>query len=179
MNLAHRILAGAALAVSMATSASAADLLVTPDPIYNSPLFDFEGLYIGGTGGASLSGGSLFGNLGGVVGANFAITDGIIVGGDYAKEADAIDNVAVTSDGGATWTLAPQPGLTGFRSVVAYRPGTAATFIAVGPLGADITTNDGRTWSRIDGPGFDTFSFARGGSIGWGAGSQGRIAQLR
>jgi opacity protein-like surface antigen len=87
MNLAHRILAGAALAVSMATSASAADLLVTPDPIYNSPLFDFEGLYIGGTGGASLSGGSLFGNLGGVVGANFAITDGIIVGGEFQGDA--------------------------------------------------------------------------------------------
>jgi outer membrane immunogenic protein len=86
MNLAHRILAGAALAVSMATSASAADLLVTPDPIYNSPLFDFEGLYIGGTGGASLSGGTLFGNLGGVVGANFAITDGIIVGGEFQAD---------------------------------------------------------------------------------------------
>ena len=83
MNLAHRILAGAALAVSMAASASAADLLVTPDPIYDSPLFDFEGLYLGGTGGASLSGGSLFGNLGGVVGANFAITDGIIAGVEF------------------------------------------------------------------------------------------------
>ena len=104
---------------------------------------------------------------------------GIIVGGDYARESDAIDNVALTSDGGATWTLVRERALTGFRSVVAYRPGTASTFIAVGPLGADATTDDGRTWSRIEGPGFDTFSFARGGSIGWGAGSQGRIAQLR
>src|SRR4029453_6596097 len=30
---------------------------------------------------------------------------GVIVGGDYAKDADAVDNVAVTSDGGKTWTL--------------------------------------------------------------------------
>jgi photosystem II stability/assembly factor-like uncharacterized protein len=104
---------------------------------------------------------------------------GIIVGGDYAKESDAIDNVAVTSDGGATWTLVRERALTGFRSVVAYRPGTPSTFIAVGPLGADLTTDDGRTWSRIEGPGFDTFSFARGGLFGWGAGSQGRIGQLR
>jgi photosystem II stability/assembly factor-like uncharacterized protein len=106
-------------------------------------------------------------------------THGIVVGGDYAKEADAVDNVAVTSDGGATWTLVREKALTGFRSVVAYRPGTPATFIAVGPLGADVTTDDGRTWSRIEGPGFDTFSFARRGSVGWAAGSQGRIGQLR
>jgi photosystem II stability/assembly factor-like uncharacterized protein len=104
---------------------------------------------------------------------------GVVVGGDYAKESDAVDNVAVTSDGGATWTLVRERALTGFRSVVAYRPGTPSTFIAVGPLGADVTTDDGRTWSRIEGPGFDTFSFARGGSMGWGAGSQGRIGQLR
>jgi outer membrane immunogenic protein len=83
MKLAHSIVAGAALAVSMAaTSASAADLLVTPDPIYDSPLFNFEGLYLGGTGGVALSGG-VFGTLGGVAGANFAITDGIIVGGEF------------------------------------------------------------------------------------------------
>jgi photosystem II stability/assembly factor-like uncharacterized protein len=104
---------------------------------------------------------------------------GIIVGGDYAKEADAFDNLAVTADGGATWTLVRERALTGFRSVVAYRPGTPATFIAIGPLGSDITTDDGQTWSRVEGPGFDTFSFARGGRIGWAAGSQGRIGQLR
>ena len=57
MKLAHTILAGAALAVSMAGTASAADLLLgPPDPIYNSPLFDFEGLYVGGTGGVAASG---------------------------------------------------------------------------------------------------------------------------
>lgn len=104
---------------------------------------------------------------------------GVIVGGDYAKEADAIDNVAVTADGGATWTRVRERALTGFRSVVAYRPGTTATFIAIGPLGSDITTDDGRTWAPVEGPGFDTFSFAVGGRVGWAAGSQGRVAHLR
>ena len=86
MKLAHTILAGAALAVSMAGTASAADLLLgPPDPIYNSPLFDFEGLYVGGTGGVAASGG-LFGTLGGVVGSNFAITDGIIIGGEFQAD---------------------------------------------------------------------------------------------
>ncbi len=65
---------------------------------------------------------------------------GVVVGGDYSKEADAIDNIAVTTDGGATWTLVKERGLSGFRSVVAYQPGTPGTFLAVGPLGSDVST---------------------------------------
>lgn len=83
MNLAHKILAGAALAVSMTSVVSAADLLMGPaDPIYSSPLFDFEGLYIGATAGGALTG-SLYGTLGVVVGSNFAITDGLIAGVEF------------------------------------------------------------------------------------------------
>jgi photosystem II stability/assembly factor-like uncharacterized protein len=104
---------------------------------------------------------------------------GVIVGGDYAKESEAIDNVAITSDGGATWTLVRDRALTGFRSVVAYQPGTPGTFIAVGPLGSDLSSDDGKTWSRLEGPGYDTFSFAKSGVVGWAAGSQGRIGRLR
>ena len=103
---------------------------------------------------------------------------GVIVGGDYAKEAEAVDNAAVTSDGGRTWTVIKERGLRGFRSVVCYVPGTRATFLAVGPLGADISTDDGLTWSAVEGPGFDTFSFAPGRSIGWGTGARGAIGRL-
>ena len=106
---------------------------------------------------------------------------GIVVGGDYGREGEATDNVAVTSDGGATWTLVTgekgKSPLTGFRSVVAYVPGTSVV-IAVGPSGSDISKDDGKTWTRIDGPGFHTFAFAPDGSAGWGAGSLGRIAKL-
>lgn len=102
---------------------------------------------------------------------------GVIAGGDYRKEQEAVDNLAVTSDGGITWTLAK--GLSGFRSVVAYVPGTKTpTMIALGPSGGDYSLDDGRTWSRIDGPGFDTFSFVRGKQIGWGAGADGKIGKL-
>ena len=106
-------------------------------------------------------------------------THGVVVGGDYAKEADAVDNLAITSDGGATWSLVSERALSGFRSVVAYRPGTKGTFLAIGPLGSDLSHDDGRTWSRLEGPGFDTFSFARTGTVGWGAGAQGRIGVIR
>ena len=100
---------------------------------------------------------------------------GVIVGGDYRKETDAVDNLAVTNDGGATWTLVK--GLSGFRSVVAYVPGTK-TLVALGPSGGDYSTDDGRTWTPITGPGFDTFSFVPGKQIGWGAGDKGKIGRL-
>jgi len=100
---------------------------------------------------------------------------GVVAGGDYRKESDAIDNLAVTNDGGVTWTLVK--GLSGFRSVVAYVPGSK-TLIAIGPSGGDYSTDDGRTWTTIDGPGFDTFSFAPGKQTGWGAGAKGTIGKL-
>jgi len=83
---------------------------------------------------------------------------GVVVGGDYKKENDAIDNLAVTDDGGAIWTL--MKGLSGFRSAVAYVPGTK-TLVAVGPSGTDYSTDEAKTWIRIEGPGFDTLSLTR------------------
>jgi photosystem II stability/assembly factor-like uncharacterized protein len=100
---------------------------------------------------------------------------GVVAGGDYRKEQEAVDNLAMTSDGGLTWTLVK--GLSGFRSVVAYVPGTK-TLIAIGPSGGDYSVDDGRTWTTIEGPGFDTFSFAAGKQVGWGAGAKGIIGRL-
>jgi photosystem II stability/assembly factor-like uncharacterized protein len=103
---------------------------------------------------------------------------GVVVGGTYDKESEALDNLSVTSDGGATWTLVRDHGLSGFRSVVTYVPGKPASIFAVGPSGSDLSTDDGRTWTPVPGPGFHTFSLAPKSSVGWGAGSQGRIAKL-
>lgn len=100
---------------------------------------------------------------------------GVIAGGDYRKEKEAVDNLAVTKDGGVTWTLVK--GLSGFRSVVAYVPGTK-TLVALGPSGGDYSTDDGQTWKSIEGPGFDTFSFAPRKTTGWGAGNNGALGKL-
>ena len=100
---------------------------------------------------------------------------GVVAGGDYRKEKEAVDNLATTSDGGVTWSLVK--GLSGFRSVVAYVPGTK-TLVALGPAGGDYSTDDGQTWKPIEGPGFDTFSFAPGKPIGWGAGNNGALGKL-
>jgi outer membrane immunogenic protein len=87
MKFAHLLMAGAALAVSMASAASAADLLKPADPVYSSPLFNFEGFYVGGTAGGALSSGVGYGTLGVVVGANFAISDGIMAGVEFQGDA--------------------------------------------------------------------------------------------
>jgi photosystem II stability/assembly factor-like uncharacterized protein len=108
---------------------------------------------------------------------------GLIVGGDYSKEDDAVDNAAITSDGGKTWTLVP--GLSGFRSVVAALPGGRGPYqvwVAQGPTGADLSTDDGKTWKQITSLGFDTVSVGRAPDgrtpVIYGAGANGRIGRL-
>ncbi len=101
---------------------------------------------------------------------------GIVVGGDYRKESEAIDNAAMTNDGGRTWTALK--GLTGFRSVVTYLP-SSSSVVALGPQGADLSLDDGKTWRPLTGAtGLHTFSVSRRGRAGWGAGENGRIFKL-
>jgi len=101
---------------------------------------------------------------------------GLVVGGDFQKEREAVDNAAVTADGGKTWTLVK--GLTGYRSAVAYVPESKRSWIAVGPLGSDLSTDDGKSWTPVAGPGFHAFSVSRSGRVGWGVGERGAIARL-
>ena len=82
MKFALKLLAGAALAVSFGCAAQAADLLKPADPIYNSPLFNFEGFYAGGDLGVTGSD-TVYGNIGVIVGNNFQVTDGIIIGPEF------------------------------------------------------------------------------------------------
>jgi photosystem II stability/assembly factor-like uncharacterized protein len=102
-------------------------------------------------------------------------THGVVVGGDYSKEGEAIENVAITSDGGATWMRPGGRGLSGFRSVVAY---VGKTLIAIGPSGADESTDDGRSWTPMECPGYDTFSIARDAAHGFASGAGGRVARF-
>jgi photosystem II stability/assembly factor-like uncharacterized protein len=108
-------------------------------------------------------------------------THGIVVGGDYAKEREAVDNAAMTTDGGATWTLVT--GLAGYRSAVSYVPSStesALALIAVGPTGADYSVDDGRTWMPTRAvTGLHAISVARAGRTGWGVGEDGTIARLK
>jgi len=102
--------------------------------------------------------------------------NGIVVGGDFKLESAAVDNAAMTTDGGATWT--PVKGLSGFRSVVAYLARDDASLVAVGPAGSDYSLDRGNTWTPIPGPGFHAFSKAPRGTVGYGVGEKGSIGKL-
>lgn len=105
-------------------------------------------------------------------------THGVVVGGNYTREGEAGANAATTDDGGVTWRLVPPPGLSGYRSVVAWLPAAGRPLLAVGPSGSDWSANDGRGWAAAGGPGFDAFSAAPQSRVGWATGAGGRIARV-
>jgi len=103
-------------------------------------------------------------------------SNGVIVGGDYKKENEPSDNVATTTDGGATWTLTRGTRPSGFRSAVAYVGDRNRMLVAVGPSGSEFSTDNGANWKSLDSTGYHAVSFA--GPQGWAVGENGRIAKL-
>jgi photosystem II stability/assembly factor-like uncharacterized protein len=100
---------------------------------------------------------------------------GMAVGGDYAKPADASHNIAITTDGGTTWST-PASGPAGFRSAVVYLPGPRA-WLVTGTSGSDISYDDGKTWTTFDAGNYNALGFH--GDDGWAVGPNGRIARLK
>lgn len=104
-------------------------------------------------------------------------TTGIVVGGDYQKEKEASDQIAISHDGGRNWSLIKDSGLTAFRSAVTWIGRSA--LIAAGPSGTDISADDGMSWKSIGNDGYHAFSFARrSAGIGWAVGEKGRVAKF-
>jgi photosystem II stability/assembly factor-like uncharacterized protein len=102
---------------------------------------------------------------------------GIAVGGDYKDPGRASDLVALTSDGGLTWRRPEgrEPG--GYRSAVAFLPGTQGReLVAVGPTGTSYSLDGGERWNRLGSTGFHAVGFAATG-VGWAAG-EGVIARF-
>jgi photosystem II stability/assembly factor-like uncharacterized protein len=102
---------------------------------------------------------------------------GLAVGGDYKLESAAVDNAAITTDGGGSWMLVK--GLGGFRSAAGFVPSLPGLAVAVGPSGADYSSDGGRTWRAIAGPGFHTLAVVRGTRTVWAAGEHGAVARLQ
>jgi photosystem II stability/assembly factor-like uncharacterized protein len=111
---------------------------------------------------------------------SIAFTDernGVAVGGDYLKPADARNNLLITRDGGRTWAVPGGTPPAGYRSAVAFLPGTRA-LIAVGTSGSDYSTDGGVNWIRIDSLAYNSVAFGRGPSAGWAVGPRGRIGRF-
>jgi photosystem II stability/assembly factor-like uncharacterized protein len=98
---------------------------------------------------------------------------GMAAGGDYSKPDDASGNLAMTADGGKTWTAAGSPN--GFRSDVKY-VAERKIWIVTGTSGTDVSADDGKSWKAVGGQGYNAMSFA--GSSGWAVGPKGAIGKL-
>ena len=78
---------------------------------------------------------------------------GIAVGGDYRKPDAIRSNVAITSDGGKTWSVPEfendKQRPSGFRSVVVCTSHDGKSFFVTGGTnGIDISSDLGKTWQR-------------------------------
>jgi len=102
---------------------------------------------------------------------------GVVVGGNYTQERGTGANAAVTSDGGVTWTLAPAPGVGGFRSAVTWLP-SVRSWLAVGPSGSDRAAEGALAWTPAGGDGYDAVGIDAASGVGWATGSGGRIARV-
>jgi photosystem II stability/assembly factor-like uncharacterized protein len=103
---------------------------------------------------------------------------GAISGGDYQQPTLAGRNVALTADGGRTWTVvdsarAPR----GYRSAITFVPGTnGRLLVAVGLNGTDTSGDGGVSWLPVDTVAYNSVQFA--GRNGWYAvGPKGRVAK--
>ena len=104
--------------------------------------------------------------------------NGVALGGEIGKPAARGDYVAVTSDGGETWAAGGRFTFPGAAYGAAYVPGVrAAPLVAVGPGGADMSRDDGRTWARLDTLAYWSIGFASP-RAGWAVGPRGRIVRI-
>ena len=108
---------------------------------------------------------------------------GIAVGGDYNKPTEIAGVVALTSDGGKTWTV-PNGAPSGFRSDVEYLL-ERKMWITTGTSGSDYSLDNGNSWKSFDGGNYNAIGLAPGAAAwaGWSEGrdreTQDRVTQRR
>ena len=75
---------------------------------------------------------------------------GIAVGGDYTKQAENINNIATTNDGGKTWQIQASGKNGGYKTCVKFRPNSKGKeIIAVGDQNIEFSDDYGKTWTTI------------------------------
>ncbi len=100
--------------------------------------------------------------------------NGITLGGPSTRE---MNNVAMTSDGGATWHSTGGVALGGRVYGASIVPGAPTpTIVAVSPSGSAFSTDNGVTWMTFDDYEYWTTAFSSP-TVGWAAG-RGRISRV-
>ena len=103
---------------------------------------------------------------------------GLAVGGDLTRPEERTANVAMSADGGVTWTAGGTLRMAGAAYGGAWVPGTGPPVaVAVGPGGADWTSDGGVTWSGFDDRSWWGLAFASP-DAGWIVGPEGGIGRV-
>jgi photosystem II stability/assembly factor-like uncharacterized protein len=104
---------------------------------------------------------------------------GVAVGGEIGVDGAVGHRVARTEDGGRSWETGGEPAFPGAVYGAAYLPASASNvLVAVGPGGAALSRDDGRTWSALDS--LDYWGLGLPDSVtGWLVGPAGRITRVQ
>ena len=101
--------------------------------------------------------------------------NGVAFGGFGAAPGDTL--IAITGDGGATWSARPRPAIKGGVSGGAYVSARSRAIVAAGFTGAAYSRDEGLTWAPLDTANYWGIGFAPSGT-GWLTGRGGRIVKL-
>ena len=96
----------------------------------------------------------------------------VFVGGDYADDKKA-DSVASYLTSHSNLIKSASPGPAGFQSCVEYILGE--TFLSTGTPGSNLTTDGGKTWTKIDDASYNVCRKAKHGKLVLLAGNGGKI----
>jgi len=102
---------------------------------------------------------------------------GMVLGGGYASQpGDTL--IAVTTDGGDTWEPRTAPAFKVGSWGGTWVPGAQRpTVVAVGPSGAAVSSDEGRSWTVLDTLNYWTVGASSPRAV-WGAGTQGRVRRF-
>ena len=117
----------------------------------------------------------------GLAGVDFIDTHrGVAVGGDmqHTRTDSSAAAVAVTTDGGLTWTLRPRPPRPGALTGAVYLPAVGdGVLLAAGFGGVFLSTDDGRTWRVLSERPHTGIGAA--GRTAWVGGTNGTVLRVR
>lgn len=106
--------------------------------------------------------------------------DGVAFGGNLGVTDRRTDNVAVTGDGGRTWSPAPHVSIDGaLYGGIHVQIATDAVLLAVGPGGLAAADSNADEWLTLDGRAWWGIGTRPGLDATWIAGPAGRIARVR
>jgi photosystem II stability/assembly factor-like uncharacterized protein len=100
-----------------------------------------------------------------------------VAGGNYQKMSTTGANVALSSDGGVTWSVPSGAVQVPFMECVRWIDADA--LVTCGPPGVWMSTDAGKSWEEMSVNGFHTMEVAPGHGTLWLAGDKGKVVKWR